>query len=68
MNFPALSLGHYRTFMERSVGPIQKVVESYAKDPVKLAELRAEFEALAQPYYWDNVVHQDYILTRAKAR
>ena len=68
MNFPALSLGHYRTFMERSVGPIQKVVESYAKDPGKLQELRAEFEALVQPYYSDNVVHQDYILTRAKAR
>lgn len=68
MKFPALSLGHYRTFLERSVGPIQKVVESYAKDPAKLAELRAEFDALAQPYYWDNVIHQDYLLTRARAR
>jgi SAM-dependent methyltransferase len=68
MTFPALSLAHYRLFMERSVGPMQKLVESLAGDPGKLAALRAEFEALAQPYYWDNLVHMDYLLTRAQAR
>jgi len=30
--------------------------------------VRAEFDALAQSYYSDNVVHQYYILTRAQAR
>jgi SAM-dependent methyltransferase len=68
MGFPALSLAHFRSFMERSVGPMQKLVESLASDPEKLAAIRAEFEALAQPYYSDNVVRQDYLLTRAKAR
>ena len=68
MLFPALSLAHYRLFMERSVGPMQKLVESLSAEPEKLAAIRAEFEALAQSYYSDNVVHQDYILTRAKAR
>jgi hypothetical protein len=63
-----LSLGHFRRFMEQSIGPMQKVVEALASDPDKLAGVRAEFEALARPYYWDNYVHQDYLLTRADAR
>ena len=64
----ALSLAHYRVFMEQSVGPIQKLVEGLAGDPARLASIRAEFEALLEPYFWDNVVHQDYLLTRAQAR
>ncbi|MET3479299.1 class I SAM-dependent methyltransferase [Variovorax atrisoli] len=68
MHFPALSIGHFRLFLERSVGPMRKLVEGLAADPTKLAALRAEFDALAEPYYVDNVVHQSYLLTRARAR
>lgn len=68
MHFPALSIGHFRLFLERSVGPMRKLVEGLADDPQKLAALRAEFDALAEPYYIDNVVHQSYLLTRARAR
>jgi SAM-dependent methyltransferase len=68
MSFPALSVEHYRLFMEKSVGPMQKVVESLAGDPEKLSAIRAEFDALMRSYYADNVVHQDYLLTRARAR
>ena len=68
MAFPALSIAHYRLFMEHSVGPMQKLVESLTNDPAKLALLRAEYEALAAPYYVDNVVQQDFLLTRAQAR
>lgn len=68
MVIPALSLGHYRLVMEQSVGPIQTLVESLAAEPEKLAAFRAELEALVAPYYADNLVHQDYLLTRAKAR
>lgn len=68
MAFPALSLAHYRSFMERSVGPMQKLVERLTGEPDKLAALRAEFEALAAPYHVDNVVRQGYLLTRAGAR
>jgi SAM-dependent methyltransferase len=68
MQWPALSVGHYRLFMETSVGPMQKLVERLAGDPAALAAVRAEFDALMQPYYADNVVHQDYLLTRARAR
>ena len=68
MAFPALSIEHYRLFMERSVGPIQKLVESVATEPDRLAALRAEFDAMVALYYADNVVRQDYLLTRAQAR
>lgn len=68
MQVPALSLQHFRSFMERSVGPMQKLVESLANDPQKLSELRRAFDAMSALYYHGNVVHQDYLLTRAQAR
>ena len=69
MYFPALSLGHFRAFMEHSIGPMQKTVQRLeAADPAALATLRAEFEALAAPYHEGNLIHQHYLLTRARAR
>ena len=68
MTVPALSIGHLRSLLERSVGPLQKLVESLADHPEKLAQVRAEFDALVRPYYDSNVVQQDYLLTRAKAK
>jgi SAM-dependent methyltransferase len=65
MQFSALSIPHFRLFMERSVGPTQKLIESLAADGQKLERFRAEFDALAAPYHFDNAVHQDYLLTRA---
>ena len=38
-----------------------------AREPETQSRLRAEFEALAAPYYAGNVVRQDYLLTRARA-
>jgi SAM-dependent methyltransferase len=68
MLFPALSLAHFRQFMEQSVGPMQKMIEQLAADPQKLQAVQQEFEATAAPYFWDNEMHQDYLLTRAVAR
>lgn len=68
MQIPALSLPHFREFMERSVGPMQKLIQTSAKEPEQLASLRAEFETLAAPYYFGNVIRQEYLLTRARAR
>lgn len=64
----ALSVSHYREFMEHSVGPMQKLVERFAGDPLKLDAIRKEFEGLVAPYYADNVVRQSYLLTRTSAR
>jgi hypothetical protein len=47
---------------------LQKMFDSLTGDPERLSATRAEFVALAQPYYMDNMVHQDYLLTRANAR
>jgi hypothetical protein len=68
LQFPALSLSHFREFSERSLGPMQKLVEVFANDSDQLASLRAEFENMARPYFIGNVIRQDYLLTRAKAR
>ncbi len=68
MLVPALSIEHFRGFMERSVGPMQALVDGLAADPMKLAALRSEFAALVGPYFFDNQVHQDYLLTRAHAK
>jgi SAM-dependent methyltransferase len=67
MVVPALSVAHYRTFMEASVGPMQKLVERLAGDSAALAAVRGEFDALVAPYFADNVVRQDYLFTRAAA-
>ena len=68
MLFPALSLEHLREFMERSIGPMQKMIEGFGTDTQKLAAVRREFVALASPHYSDNYMHQDYLMTRARAR
>jgi SAM-dependent methyltransferase len=62
----ALSPQHFRVSLERTAGPVIKVVESLAvSDPAKLAAFRAEYEALAAEYFDENLVHQDYLMTRA---
>jgi SAM-dependent methyltransferase len=66
MLVPALSASHYRNFFERSAGPAIKLVEILSEsDPARLSEFRREFEALVAEYFRDNVVHMDYLMTRA---
>lgn len=67
MKISALSLPHFREMMERSVGPMQTLVKRLGNDAEKLQQVRHEFEELARPYYWDNQMHQSYLLTRARA-
>ena len=62
-----MSLPHYRSFIERSVGPMQKLIERLS-DSSQLDEKRREFERLCEPYYADNVVAQEYLLTRAAVK
>lgn len=68
MTYPALSLGHYCRFIEASIGPMRKLIESLASASERLAQLRAELESLAAAYYVDNEIRQSYLLTRAAAR
>jgi len=66
MLVPALSVSHIRANFERTAGPVVKLVEVLAaSDPGRLSQFRQEFEALALKYFRDNLIHQDYLLTRA---
>ena len=66
MLFPALSVPSYRDYIERTAGPMLKLVESLgATDPARLAQFRREYDALVAPYFEDNIIRQDYLLTRA---
>jgi SAM-dependent methyltransferase len=66
MAVPALSPQHQRTVIERTAGPMIKLVEALsASDPERLAAFRCEYEALVAEYLADNVLHQDYLMTRA---
>lgn len=68
MHFPALSLDHFREFMEHAIGPMQSLVAGLQSDPATLAAARREFVDMARPYYVDNTIRQDYLFTRAVAR
>ena len=66
MLFPALSVQNYRDHIERTAGPMLKLVESLGtSDPARLAQFRREYDALIAPYFEDNIVRQDYLITRA---
>jgi SAM-dependent methyltransferase len=63
---PALSLQHHREASERTGGPMVRLVATLtATDPAKLAEFRRQYDALAAEYFEDNLVRQDYLITRA---
>jgi hypothetical protein len=66
MEVPVLSVQHHRANVERTVGPLVKLVETLsATDPVRLAQLRSEFEAITSEYVDENILQQDYLMTRA---
>ena len=64
---PALSVQHFRLNIERSAGAIPKLVEDLAaSNPERLREFRQEFDAVVTQYHRDNLVRQDYLMTRAR--
>jgi SAM-dependent methyltransferase len=63
---PALSPAHHREVVERTAGPVIRLVDALQKsDQARLAVFRAEYDALAGEYLRDNVVHQGFLMTRA---
>ena len=66
MRAPALSPQHYRAFMERTAGPLVKLVDGLsASDPAKLATFRKEFDALIAGFFDGNFMRQEFLMTRA---
>jgi hypothetical protein len=41
------------------------VAELEGKDPAKLEKFRSEYDLLAAEYFEDNLLRQDYLMTRA---
>jgi SAM-dependent methyltransferase len=66
MPVPALSTEHHLAMNERTAGPVTKLVEMLtAKDPSRLETFRSEYLALVRDYFSNNIVHCDYLMTRA---
>ena len=65
MLFPALSPAHYRRFFEDNVGLVLRLVQTLQGEPARLAAFRRELEEIATQYFHDNIVRQDYLMTRA---
>lgn len=65
MRYPALSLGHYRTSVERTIGPVLKLVQESQNAPERLAQFRLELETLASQYFQDNHIHHHFLMSRA---
>lgn len=64
---PALSPQHFRMNIERSAGPVTRIIESLATtNPERMQAFRNEFEAVVAEYMENNMVRQDYLLTRAR--
>jgi SAM-dependent methyltransferase len=67
MLVPALSPQHFRATLERAAGPMIKVVGSLAAtDPDRLGIFRQQFDTVVAQYLHDNLVRQDYLLTRGR--
>jgi SAM-dependent methyltransferase len=62
---PALSLQHFRAAQEATIGPLTKLIASLANDPSKLAQVRAEFDAMAVDIFEDNTVRMPFLMARA---
>jgi SAM-dependent methyltransferase len=66
MRIPTLSVAHHREAFEKTAGPVIRLVETLSgTDPGKLNAFRREIDALTAEYYADNVLRQDYLMTRA---
>lgn len=66
MHVPALSLGHYQHTIEPTLGPIVKLIQESQGDLTQLNNFRAELEELASQYYFENHIHQHYLMCRGK--
>jgi len=66
---PVLSPQHFRANVERSAGPIIKMVQALSQtQPGRLQAFRREFESVVSEYLENNQVRQDYLVTRARKR
>lgn len=69
MLIPVLSPEHHQAMNERTGGPVVKLVEMLtANDPARLETFRSEYLAIVREYFSNNLVHCDFLMTRAVKR
>lgn len=66
MRFNVLSTMHYCRAAEETLGPARALAQR--GDAEALQRFRADLKALAEEYFEDNFIRQDYLLTRAVKR
>jgi SAM-dependent methyltransferase len=67
MLVPALSPSHHRTASEKSSGSMARLVATLkGGHSEKLEQFRREYDALAGEYFEDNILRQDYLMTRGR--
>ncbi|HLF93101.1 MAG TPA: methyltransferase domain-containing protein [Planctomycetota bacterium] len=65
MGIPTLSPEHFLEWQAQKIGPFVRTLKALEKEPEKRADYRRESAALIAAYTVDNVVRQEYLLTRA---
>jgi SAM-dependent methyltransferase len=65
MLVPALSPQHLMAWQSEKIGPSIKTRSILKKEPEKLDAFLREYQALVEKYLVDNVLRQEYLLTRA---
>jgi len=66
MRVPALTPQHFMAWQVAKVGPLVRATQALGDDPQKLATFQKEALDLTVAHTVDNVMHQDYLLTRAR--
>jgi ubiquinone/menaquinone biosynthesis C-methylase UbiE len=65
MAIPALSPEHFVAWQTAKIGPFIRTLRALEKEPARREAYLAEARALVAEYLSDNVVRQEYLLTRA---
>lgn len=65
MTVPALSPQHYIAWQMARVGPLVRTLEALQSNPEKRDAYLKEYTDLSANYFTDNLMRQEYLLTRA---
>lgn len=62
---PTLGPRQFLAWQEASLGPVQRVTQSLAKEPEKLAKAREEYLRDLAPFFSENEARHEFLMTRA---
>ena len=68
MYVPALSPQHVRNSFESTAAPVVKLVQALKDDAARLSQFRSDLEVLISSFTRNNLLRQQYLMTRATKR